>query len=144
MLNRLPCSACRKSQTAWKIQRLLVDYASAIDERRFDDLTGVFTPDAYIDYRAMGGIDGHYPKVKAWLAEVLPISAPTITWSATSTSGCPETPPVGAPMCFNPIQLGADGQGPFCALWYVDNSPAPRRAGGSPAGSRPKCLDKLV
>ena len=29
-------------------------------------------PDAYIDYRAMGGIDGQFPEVKAWLAEVLP------------------------------------------------------------------------
>lgn len=55
-----------------EIQQLLVDYASAIDQRRFDDLDRVFTPDAYIDYRAMGGIDGEYPQVKAWLAEVLP------------------------------------------------------------------------
>ncbi len=32
----------------------------------------MFTPDAYIDYRAMGGIDGTFPDVKKWLAEVLP------------------------------------------------------------------------
>lgn len=41
-----------------EIQQLLVDYSSAIDQRRFDDLDRVFTPDAYIDYRALGGIDG--------------------------------------------------------------------------------------
>jgi len=41
-----------------EIQQLLVDYASAIDQRRFDDLDRVFTPDAYIDYRVSGGVDG--------------------------------------------------------------------------------------
>jgi hypothetical protein len=35
-----------------EIQQPLVDYSTAIDQRRFDDLDGVFTPDAYIDYRA--------------------------------------------------------------------------------------------
>ncbi|NBP84793.1 MAG: hypothetical protein EBU54_06195 [Mycobacteriaceae bacterium] len=54
-----------------EIQQLLVDYATAIDQRRFDDLDRIFTPDAYIDYRAMGGIDGVFPEVKAWLAKVL-------------------------------------------------------------------------
>src|ERR1700755_2230710 len=55
-----------------EIQQLLVDYSTAIDNRRFDDLDEVFTPDAYIDYRALGGIDGRYPEVKKWLSEVLP------------------------------------------------------------------------
>nr|WP_310496265.1 nuclear transport factor 2 family protein [Burkholderia cenocepacia] len=32
----------------------------------------VFTPDAAIDCRAMGGIAGRYPDVKAWLRTVLP------------------------------------------------------------------------
>ena len=30
-------------------QQLLVDYSTAIDQRRFDDLDRVFTSDAYID-----------------------------------------------------------------------------------------------
>ncbi len=55
-----------------EIQQLITDYSTAIDTRRFDDLDAVFTPDAYIDYTALGGIEGHYPEVKAWLAEVLP------------------------------------------------------------------------
>jgi len=33
-----------------EIQQLLVDYSTAIDQRRFDDLDKVFTPDAYIDF----------------------------------------------------------------------------------------------
>jgi hypothetical protein len=32
-----------------EIQQLLVAYSTAIDQRRFDDLDRVFTPDAYID-----------------------------------------------------------------------------------------------
>ena len=32
-----------------EIQQLLVDYSTAIDRRRFDDLDQVFTEDAYID-----------------------------------------------------------------------------------------------
>jgi hypothetical protein len=32
-----------------EIQQLLVDYSTVIDQRRFDDLDKVFTPDAYID-----------------------------------------------------------------------------------------------
>ena len=50
----------------------MIDYSNAIDQKQFDDLDGVFTPDAYIDYRVTGGIDGRFPEVKAWLKEVLP------------------------------------------------------------------------
>ena len=43
-----------------EIQQLMAVYSNAIDQRNFDRLAEVFTPDAYIDYRAMGGIAGHY------------------------------------------------------------------------------------
>jgi len=33
-----------------EIQQLLVAYSTAIDQRRFDDLDNVFTPDAYIEF----------------------------------------------------------------------------------------------
>lgn len=32
-----------------EIQQLLIDYSTAIDNLRFDDLDDVFTPDAYIN-----------------------------------------------------------------------------------------------
>ena len=38
-----------------EIQQLLVDYSTAIDQRRFDDLDNVFTPDAYIELQAGEG-----------------------------------------------------------------------------------------
>jgi hypothetical protein len=33
-----------------EIQQLLINYSTAIDQRRFDDLDRVFMPDAYIDF----------------------------------------------------------------------------------------------
>jgi hypothetical protein len=45
-----------------EIQLLLIDYSTAIDQKQFDDLDRVFTPDAYIDYRAAGGIDGRFQR----------------------------------------------------------------------------------
>lgn len=54
-----------------ELEDLVVRYANAIDRRDFEALDTVFTPDAYIDYRAMGGIDGPYPAVKKWLPQAL-------------------------------------------------------------------------
>src|ERR1700761_5158385 len=104
-----------------EIQQLVIDYSTAIDQRRFDDLDAVFTPDAYIDYTALGGIEGRYPEVKAWLAEVLPnfpmyahmlgnFSARINGDSVTSRS-----------ICFSPMVLGGEkDQVMFCGLWYDD------------------------
>ncbi len=104
-----------------EIQQLLVDYSSAIDQRRFDDLDAVFTADAYIDYRAMGGIDGRFPEVKAWLAEVLPgfanyahmLGLPSIQLAGESATA--------RTFCFNPMVFG--GEHPttmLLGLWYDD------------------------
>jgi SnoaL-like domain len=52
---------------------LLTRYASAIDSLDWDLLDTVFTGDAHLDYRSAGGVEGIYPEVRRWLAEVLPI-----------------------------------------------------------------------
>ena len=127
-----------------EIQQLLVDYATAIDQRRFDDLDRIFTADAYIDYRAMGGTDGPYSQVKAWLAGVLPnfpayyhlVGNFDIRLAGDSASG--------RTMCFNPMKLSDDGQILFCALLYDDEFI--RTADGWRMTRRvePKCLDKLL
>jgi SnoaL-like protein len=105
----------------FEIQQLLIDYSTAIDQRRFDDLDRVFTPDAYIDYRAMGGIDGTYPDVKAWLAQVLPnfpfyahmLGNFDVRIAGDSASS--------RTFCFNPMGLGGDkNQIMYCGLWYED------------------------
>jgi len=108
-----------------EIQQLLVDYATAIDQRRFDDLDRVFTPDAYIDYRAMGGIDGRYPQVKAWLAEELPSFRGYCHLIGNLDIRVSGDNATGRALCFNPMEHPpgegqADGQILFFALWYDD------------------------
>src|SRR4029077_11323908 len=104
-----------------EIQQLLVDYSTAIDQRRFDDLDKVFTPDAYIDYRASRDIDGRYPEVKKWLSEVLtifPVYAHMLGNFAVRIDGDSASSRV---ICFNPMVLGGDkDQVLFCGLWYDD------------------------
>lgn len=108
-----------------EIQQLLVDYSTAIDNRRFDDLDKVFTPDAYIDYTALGGIEGHYPEVKKWLSEVLPnfpVYAHMLGNFSVTIDGDKASSRV---ICFNPMVLGGDPQAKqdqilFCGLWYDD------------------------
>ena len=127
-----------------EIQQLLVDYATAIDQRRFDDLDRIFTADAYIDYRAMGGIDGPYSQVKAWLAEVLPnfpayyhlVGNFDIRLAGDSASG--------RTMCFNPMKLSDDGQILFCALWSDDEFIRTTDGWRMTRRVETKCLDKLI
>lgn len=128
-----------------EIQQLLVDYSTAIDNRRFDDLDHVFTPDAYIDYRAMGGIDGTFGDVKKWLAEVLP-NFPAYSHMLGNVdvriSGDTAT---SRTICFNPMVLGGEsGQIYFVGLWYVDEFA--RTADGWRMTRRveEKCFDKVV
>lgn len=106
-----------------EIEQLIVEYSNAIDRRDFDALDRVFTPDAYIDYRALGGIDGRYPEVKAWLGPALgkfpsySHMVGNITVKVTGDEAAART------LCFNPmvIDLGESGQDVmFIGLWYVD------------------------
>jgi hypothetical protein len=132
-----------------EVQQLLIDYSTAIDRRRFDDLDRVFTPDAYIDYRAMGGIDGRYPDVKAWLAQVLP-NFPAYAHLLGNFDVRISRSPAGdvassRTLCFNPMVLGGESnQVLFCGLWYDDEFV--RTADGWRMSSRveTKCFDTLV
>jgi hypothetical protein len=60
-----------------EIDDLLTRYATALDRRRWEDLSEVFTPDAVLDYRSAGGIRGRFPEVRDWLVSVLPL----FTWT---------------------------------------------------------------
>lgn len=103
----------------------MIDYSTAIDQGDFDKLDQVFTPDAYIDYRAMGGIDGLYPEIKAWLKGIMPtfpnyyhmLGNPNVNVIGDSATS--------RVICFNPmVTEAAEGQSQaevfFCGLWYVD------------------------
>ena len=106
-----------------EIQDLMVAYSSAIDRKNFDELDALCTPDAYIDYRALGGIDGRFPEFKQWLAGVLPefpsyyhmISNASIKIDGDSAQACS--------VCFNPMVVKlADGKTDtmFLGFWYRD------------------------
>jgi hypothetical protein len=106
----------------YEIQQLLVDYAGAIDLRRFDDLDQVFTPDAYIDYRAMGGIDGRYPQVKTWLSEVLPAFANYAHMLGLPSIRVDGDAATARTFCFNPMVLAGEKPATMLlGLWYDDD-----------------------
>jgi hypothetical protein len=129
----------------FEIQQLLIDYSTAIDKRRFDDLDQVFTPDAYIDYRAMGGIDGSFPEVKAWLAQVLPnfpVYAHMLGNFDVRIDGDTAS---SRTICFNPMVLGGEqNQILFCGLWYDDEFIRTPEGWRMSRRVETKCFDKVM
>ncbi|MGH3632634.1 nuclear transport factor 2 family protein [Mycobacterium sp.] len=104
-----------------EIQQLLVDYSTAIDLRRFDDLDTVFTPDAHIDYSAFDGIVGRYPEVKAWLAEVLPNFANYAHMLGLPSIRLDGDTATARTFCFNPMVFGGKAVTTMLlGLWYDD------------------------
>jgi SnoaL-like domain len=106
-----------------EIEQLIVDYANAIDRRDFDALDQVFTPDAYIDYRAMGGVDGKYPEIKAWLKPALDKFPGYSHLVGNITAKVEGDAATARTLCFNPMMVNlADSktQVMFLGLWYAD------------------------
>lgn len=106
-----------------EIQQLMATYSNAIDRHDFERLDEVFTADAYIDYRAMGGIDGRYPQVKAWLGPALqhfPRYYHLIANTEVVLAGDTAT---ARTVCFNPMEVPLPQGGSqvmFLGLWYLD------------------------
>jgi hypothetical protein len=134
----------------FEIQQLLIDYSTAIDKQRFDDLDSVFTPDAYIDYRAMGGIDGSFADVKAWLAETLPKIFQSHAHMLGNFDVRVSYDPAGdtassRTFCLNPMVFaGETNQVMFCGLWYVDEFVRMPEGWRMSRRVEEKCFDKIV
>ncbi|MBP2453184.1 hypothetical protein JOF57_003097 [Mycolicibacterium lutetiense] len=144
MLNRDMLSLAEISDRL-EIQQLLIDYSTAIDRRLFDDLDAVFTADAYIDYRAMGGIDGQYPEVKAWLAEVLPNFPAYAHMLGNFDVRIEGDKASSRTICFNPMVLpGLEQQVLFCGLWYEDEFIRTAEGWRMSRRVETKCFDKIV
>ena len=129
----------------FEIQQLLIDYSTAIDQRRFDDLDRVFTPNAYIDYRAAGGIDGRFPEIKAWLKEVLPNFPAYYHMLGNFDVRVDGDTASSRTVCFNPMVFNAEQkQILFLGIWYVDEFE--RTPDGWRMNKRveEKCFDKVV
>ncbi len=108
-----------------ELNDLVVRYANAIDTRNFERLDTVFTPDAYIDYRAMGGIDGPYPAVKAWLPQALQHFPAFMHMTGNAEFDIQGDRATGRIACFNPMVVprpgdSADTDTMFLGLWYLD------------------------
>ena len=130
----------------FEIQQLLIDYSTAIDRRQFDDLDLVFTSDAYVDYRAMGGIDGRFPDVKAWLAETLPKifkgHAHMLGNFDVRIDGDTAT---SRTICFNPMVFNEEQkQILFVGIWYVDEFVRTPEGWRMSRRVEEKCFDKML
>ena len=143
MFNRVMLSLAEISDR-FEIQQLLIDYSTAIDQRRFDDLDRVFTPDAYIDYRAAGGIDGGFPDVKAWLAEVLPNFPAYSHMLGNFDVRIDGDTASSRTICFNPMVLNAEAkQVLFIGIWYDDEFVRTPDGWRMSRRVETKCFDKL-
>lgn len=106
-----------------EIERLAIAYANALDTRQFHKLDDVFTQDAYIDYRAMDGIDGDFKTIRAWLPEALAKFPSYYHMIGNHEIHLAADTATGRVTCFNPMVVDLGGgktQVGFLGLWYVD------------------------
>ncbi len=107
-----------------EIQDLLTGYSHAIDNRDWDALDAVFTPDARIDYTEMGGSAGSLAETKDFLRKAMPSFSSFQHMVATSKIDF-DGPDLarGRTICHNPMVIDK-GEGKthvfFCGLWYRD------------------------
>ena len=106
-----------------EINDLLVRYTRAIDQKDWELLDTVFTPDAEVDYVASGGIKERYPEVRAWLAKVLALFPVTVHYVTNSEVTLEGDRAAARTAVYNPMFLGnADGSFHHFAVgaYYVD------------------------
>jgi len=106
----------------FEIQDLLADYSHAIDTQNFAALDVIFTPEAIIDYTAVGGAKGNLEETKAYLARALEkftgmqhmLGLPQIRIDGDTANA--------RTICFNPMVLDRDVAPHvfFVGIWYVD------------------------
>jgi hypothetical protein len=107
----------------FEIRALIVCYSNALDARRFGLLDEIFTADAYIDYRATGGIDGRYPMIRAWLPAAVtafPHMCHLVGNISIVLSGDQAQ---ARTLCLNPVAVPLPAGGAqvmFLAMWYRD------------------------
>lgn len=106
-----------------EIQDLFARYSFAIDEKNWDALDGVFTPDAQIDYSETGGAKGTYPEIKAWLPKALERFPQYQHMVATTKLDLNGDEALSRTILFNPMVHRNDAgeeQVFFIGLWYRD------------------------
>ena len=106
-----------------EIQDLLTAYSHAIDTRDWDALDEVFTPDARVDYSAMGGSDGDLATTKQFLADAMVMFAGFQHMISNTVLEIDGDTAKSRTICHNPMVIDK-GNGEthvfFCGLWYRD------------------------
>ncbi|WP_161926456.1 nuclear transport factor 2 family protein [Gordonia crocea] len=97
----------------------LTAYATAVDSGRFDELSGVFTPDALVDYSATGGIAGTPAECVAWLGTVLPSFTAYCHFLGNTEFHLADGTATTRTLCLNPMQAGDSAF--LLAIYYNDD-----------------------
>jgi ketosteroid isomerase-like protein len=106
-----------------EIVDLIIDYAQAIDQQKFDALDGLFTADAFIDYTAMGGPKGSFAEVKSFLQETLPAFKEYFHLNSNIRIHLNGDTAYARVMCFNPMGIPQPDAKPhvmYLGLFYLD------------------------
>jgi hypothetical protein len=106
-----------------EINDLLIRYTRAIDQKDWELLDTVFTPDAEVDYVSSGGIKASYPEVRVWLEKVLALFPVTVHYVTNSEVTLQGDRAAARTAVYNPMFLGnADGSRHHFAVgaYYVD------------------------
>ena len=106
-----------------EIQDLLARYSFAIDDRDWNALDEVFTPDARINYTAAGGIAGDLSQIKAWLPVALERFPMFQHLVATTKLDLDGDEAASRTILFNPMthqNAAGEQQTFFIGLWYRD------------------------
>ena len=102
-----------------ELEKLVTDYATAVDTRNFTEFNNLFAADAIIDYTAVGGISGNLKEIIVYLETALdffPNYQHFISNISLTITGNNAT---GKVMCFNPMQT-KENQVFFLGIWYHD------------------------
>jgi hypothetical protein len=102
-----------------ELEKLVTDYATAVDTKNFNEFNNLFTKDAHIDYTAVGGIAGNLQEIIKYLETALdhfPNYQHLISNISLSINGASA---YGKVMCFNPMQTENDKVF-FLGMWYRD------------------------
>lgn len=106
-----------------EIQDLFARYCFAIDERDWDALDRVFTPDAQIDYSETGGAAGTFAQIKTWLPVALERFPMFQHMVATTKLDLDGDTARARTILFNPMvhrNAAGEEQVFFIGLWYRD------------------------
>ena len=106
-----------------EIEDLLARCSYAIDERDWDALDGIFTPDAVIDYSETGGARGSVAEIKAWLPVAMQRFPRYQHMVATKRLELDGDSARCRTILFNPMVYQGENGGEqvfFIGLWYRD------------------------